>query len=114
MKSKLITAVLGLFLLAGSAVVSADSGRGRDHHSQYRSWHNDSWGARRYDAPRYREHYRPRSHGYRHHDFRPRHWHYAPHRHHWRPAPRFHHRHSAHPHGRGRDGVTIIFRGHID
>jgi hypothetical protein len=93
MKTRLAIALIGA-VLAGASLAAHADGRGRDwddHGSRQRDWGHDD-----------------------------RHWQH----HDWRPAPRWHDSGPAYrgyggyggyppPYAEGRDGLTIILRGHL-
>lgn len=111
MSSKLISAVAGVLLLAGSGLALADDGRGdRGRHDR------NGWNERSYDRHD-RGWDRPRGHAYGHN----KHWH-KHHRHHYHPrwhGPHHHYGSPGYHRNRGPhygydDGLTIIFKGRID
>jgi hypothetical protein len=111
MNTKLISAVAGVLLLAGSGVALGDDwkDRGRhDRHGWHERGHDRHWNDRGWD--------RPRGHAYGHH----KHWRKHHHHHHYYPhwhAPRHHYGYPGYHGNRGHryphDGVTIIFKGHF-
>ena len=104
MKAKVLTAALGMLLLAGSGIASANSDWKRDDRPSYRGhergWHHD-----------HKRNWRPH-HSHRHY------YAYPPHRYHgWKGGPAWY---GPAWYGYGwkqdrfSDGVTIIFRGRLD
>jgi hypothetical protein len=110
MKTKLLGTALGALLLGTTALATAadwnDRGRQSYRGHDYRGWHDRAWRG---------DHGRQFQHGHRH-GFHS-HYRVQPRAHGWRPAPgwhRHHYRSGYHPHGYGRDGVTIILRGRVN
>jgi len=115
MNKKLLVPLLGALILGSSTLALADRGSSPiPQASDFRQMHDNGRhgdrGWRNDDGPRHRYDHGPR---YRHERWSPPHGH-----HHWHPAPRWGHydrpHYYGHQHGHGRDGVSIIFRGHIN
>jgi hypothetical protein len=114
MNTKLISAVAGVFLLAGSGMALADSGKDRGRHDRHgwqeRGGQGRHWNDRGWDRPRGHAYGHQKHWGKQHHSphYYPR-WH-APRPHHGHPG---YHRNWGHHYGHD-DGVTIIFKGRIN
>ena len=102
MNRKLLSATVGVLILAGSGLALADDWRAPHRFPQPYSGDGERWGRPDRHWPEYRDH-----------DFHDR-WH--PYRY-WRPAPDWGSHNRYDPdwrHAYGDDGVTIILRGRDD